>query len=208
MPLILIQEIIPGIRIALWKPEENVEELGSILGHTPLYTSIQTSCIAEKRKIEKLISRHLTNLLQGRECEIKYHNNGKPYLESPSEHISISHTQNCIAVAVSDRPVGIDVEKIAPKVLGLKKKFLNDAEIDAINPNNELIHTLLLWSAKESVFKRMNATGVDFKKDIHIENFIPKTSGVFTISESHSSTPHSYTVFYQTYPQYVLTICF
>ena len=39
MPLISIQEMIPGVRIALWKPEETPEELLSILGNTHLYES-------------------------------------------------------------------------------------------------------------------------------------------------------------------------
>ena len=189
MPLISIQEMIPGVRIALWKPEETPEELLSILGNTHLYESIMTSCETEKRKTEKLTTRILINLLQKGEAEIKYNDNGKPYLVSSSEYISVSHTQCCIAVAISSRPIGIDVERIATKVLALKEKFL-------------------MWSAKESIFKLMDATGVDFKKSIHIKKFIPEVSGLFVIGESHTQKHNFYTIFYKVYPQYVLTICF
>ena len=72
MPLISLQEMIPGVRIALWKPAETSEELLSILGNTHLYESIMTSCKTEKRKIEKLTTRILINLLQKGETEIKY----------------------------------------------------------------------------------------------------------------------------------------
>ncbi|WP_297931042.1 4'-phosphopantetheinyl transferase superfamily protein [uncultured Coprobacter sp.] len=208
MPLISIQEMIPGIRIALWKPAENSEELLSILGNAHLYESIITSCKTEKRKIEKLTTRILINLLQKKETEIEYNDNGKPYLVSSSEYVSVSHTRCCIAVAISSRPIGIDVERIATKVLSLKEKFLSVSEIQSIDSNNELIHTLLLWSAKESVFKLMDATGVDFRESIHIKDFIPEISGLFTVSESHTQKCDLYTVFYKVYPQYVLTICF
>ena len=97
--------MIPGVRIALWKPEETPEELLSILGNTHLYESIMTSCKTEKRKIEKLTTRILINLLQKGEAEMKYNDNGKPYLVSSSEYISVSHTQCCIAVAISSRPI-------------------------------------------------------------------------------------------------------
>ena len=90
MPLISIQEMIPGIRIALWKPAENSEELLSILGNAHLYESIITSCKTEKRKIEKLTTRILINLLQKEETEIEYNDNGKPYLVSSSEYVSVS----------------------------------------------------------------------------------------------------------------------
>lgn len=208
MPLITTQEIIPGIRIALWEPTESSDELLSILNNNTLYIPIIESCKTEKRKIEKLVSRYLLNLLQKKECKIHYNNNGKPYLDSSSQYISISHTQTCIAVAIANHPIGIDVEKIATKVLGLKKRFLSDTEIHAIDPNNELIHTLLLWSAKESVFKRIDATGIDFRKDIHIEKFTPTANGFFNTQVSYPQKQNSYTIFYTVFPQYVLTICF
>ena len=47
MPLISIQEMTPGVRIALWKPEETPEELISILGNTHLYESIMAPCKTE-----------------------------------------------------------------------------------------------------------------------------------------------------------------
>lgn len=150
----------------------------------------------------------MINLLQKKETEIEYNDNGKPYLVSSSEYVSVSHTRCCIAVAISSRPIGIDVERIATKVLALKEKFLSVSEIQSIDSNNELIHTLLLWSAKESVFKLMDATGVDFRESIHIKDFIPEISGLFTVSESHTQKCDLYTVFYKVYPQYVLTICF
>lgn len=206
MPLIPIQETIPGIKIALWKPEETSEELLSLLNDSR-YGKIAASYKTEKRKIEKLAARLLTNLLQEKETDILYDDNGSPYLPESSEYISISHTQNCIAVAISSHPVGIDVEQIAPKVLCLKEKFLNDQEIRSIDPDNELIHTLLLWSAKESVFKRMHSSGINFKEDIHIQNFIPGRNDFFKVRESHTPQQNTYRVFYKIYPRFVLTVC-
>lgn len=207
MPLISIQEIIPGIKVALWKPEESPEELLSLLNDSR-YKELATSCKTEKRKIEKLTSRLLTNLLQKKKTDILYAENGYPYLSESSEYISISHTHGCIAVAISPSPVGIDVEQIAPKVLHLKEKFLNDPEIRSIDPENELIHTLLLWSAKESVFKRMHSSGIDFKQDIHIQNFIPVKESSFKVRESHTPQQNIYQISYKVYPQFILTICF
>ena len=171
MPLISIQEMIPGVRIALWKPEETPEELLSILGNTHLYESIMTSCKTEKRKIEKLTTRILINLLQKGEAEMKYNDNGKPYLVSSSEYISVSHTQCCIAVAISSRPIGIDVERIATKVLALKEKFLSVSEISASTLANATLPKDL-YSRNETKFTSIG--------DASIIASMPSALSIFT----------------------------
>lgn len=47
--------------------------------------------------------------------EIKFEKgeHGKPYLKDyPNFHFNLSHTRNVITVAISDKPVGVDIEKV------------------------------------------------------------------------------------------------
>ena len=86
---------------------------------------------------------------------------GKPYLtDHPDIHFNISHCRKAIAVAVSDRPVGIDVESIRKFSDGLLDKTMNASEkagiLGADVPGLEFA---AFWTRKEAVFKLMG-TGI------------------------------------------------
>ena len=50
--------------------------------------------------------------------------NGKPFLSShPHIHFSIAHSNGCVACAVSDAPIGIDLERIRPISARIKKRM-------------------------------------------------------------------------------------
>ncbi len=67
---------------------------------------------------------------------------------------SLSHTQDAVAVAVSEKPVGVDLEctdrSIRP---GLAEKILTDEEKQQLPQQNENAYLLNMWCAKESLFK-------------------------------------------------------
>jgi len=54
---------------------------------------------------------------------------GKPHLKNyPNFHFNLSHTRNAIAVAIFDKPVGVDVEKIRNADLKIAKRFFAESE--------------------------------------------------------------------------------
>ena len=80
---------------------------------------------------------------------------GKPTLqEFPHIHFSLSHCKTGIAVAISDAPVGIDIERIGRMNDSLAHHVLNDAEYAQvmIADNPELEFTKF-WTMKEAVAK-------------------------------------------------------
>ena len=86
---------------------------------------------------------------------------GKPFLtDHPDIHFNISHCRNAIAVAVSDRPVGLDVESFRRFGDGLLDKTMNDFEraeiLESANPEETFA---AYWTRKEAVFKLMG-TGI------------------------------------------------
>ena len=86
---------------------------------------------------------------------------GKPFIADHKEiHFNISHCQRAIAVAVSDEPVGIDVESFRRFSNSLLDKTMNDsekAEILASESPEEIFAAY--WTRKEAVFKLMG-TGI------------------------------------------------
>ena len=70
-------------------------------------------------------------------------------------------------VAWSDHPVGADIERITPRILKLKHKFMNQNELhefDAGNPHD----VTLIWCAKEAIFKWYEKGELDFSEDMVI----------------------------------------
>lgn len=91
--------------------------------------------------------------------EICYEKNGKPYLKGYNNiYFSISHSHNIVVCAVSDREVGIDMERIRKTDYKATKFFVNDAE----NITRE--EYFLLWTKKEAKLKQ-KGSGI-FKEDL------------------------------------------
>ena len=88
-----------------------------------------------------------------------YNKYGAPYLEN-GPYFSISHCKQGIAVAVSETPIGIDIETIRPFNEGLMRKTMNSEEqthiLSSLNPEIEFIR---LWTQKEAYVK-MQGTGI------------------------------------------------
>ena len=86
---------------------------------------------------------------------------GKPYLAGHSDiFFNISHCPKAIAVAVSDRPVGIDVESFRSFGDGLLEKTMNGSEKAEILASGNPQETFAMyWTRKEAVFKLMG-TGI------------------------------------------------
>ena len=88
-----------------------------------------------------------------------YNQYGAPYLEN-GPYFSISHCKQGIAVAVSDLPIGIDIEGLRRVDEALVRKTMNMEEQSQIamsqNPEVEFIR---LWTRKEAYVK-MLGTGI------------------------------------------------
>ena len=91
--------------------------------------------------------------------EFVYNEHGAPYLVV-GPYFSISHCKQGIAVAVSETPIGIDIETIRPLNEGLVRKTMNDVEqthiFSSSHPETEFI---CLWTQKEAYVK-MQGTGI------------------------------------------------
>lgn len=83
---------------------------------------------------------------------------GKPFLKNfPDIFFSMSHTKKSVLCAVSDVPVGADIQDIRPLRIGIGKKFLTANEfqnVAQITDENERNRQLCrIWCIKESYGK-------------------------------------------------------
>lgn len=88
-----------------------------------------------------------------------YNDYGAPYIEG-GPHFSISHCKRGIAVAVSENPIGIDIEVIRTFSPDLMRKTMNEDEQLRITssaiPEVEFIR---FWTQKEALLK-LQGTGI------------------------------------------------
>ncbi|MCL1938094.1 MAG: 4'-phosphopantetheinyl transferase superfamily protein [Candidatus Azobacteroides sp.] len=183
------------------------EELLTQLERKEWYESVLQG-MNENRKREWLSVRVLLKKLTGEEKLILYTDSGKPYLADHSFHLSLSHTKGYAAVILDrEKPVAIDVEYISPRVEKVKTRFVNEAENAALSSDNPLIHLLLYWSAKESLFKLLDENKLEFKTQLHIHPFEPVMNqwATFTAHETYSPSQSTFTIHYRVEKNYVLT---
>ncbi|MBK5720718.1 4'-phosphopantetheinyl transferase superfamily protein [Dysgonomonas sp. Marseille-P4677] len=200
--LYIKKNITPSTLIGIWQIEESREALLSGLSNHEWIENIHT-IKSESRVLEILAARLLIKELVGEERQVYYTTSGKPHLTDQSHYISVSHTKKFVAVAINKlKPVGLDIEQISEKIRRVQSRVIGADEY--IDPNNELIHLLLHWSAKEAMFKFLDSDSIDFRKHLFVENFVPKKEGQFFTSESRTESRHQFEAYYNVDKDFVM----
>lgn len=102
---------------------------------------------------------------------ILYYKNKKPYL-SNNYFISISHKAQILIICLNQKnQIGIDIEKIDPKIKKIKSKFCNQEEITNLNENVSIDIITKYWCAKEATFKCLDIQENIFLTDITVNLF-------------------------------------
>ena len=90
-----------------------------------------------------------------------YNEHGKPYLkEHPDIHFSISHCKEAVGCFVSNRPCGLDIERIRTAKPDLVRHTMSPEEAESIFSNAfpDVAFTRI-WTQKEAVLK-LKGTGI------------------------------------------------
>ncbi|MBN9385382.1 MAG: 4'-phosphopantetheinyl transferase superfamily protein [Chitinophagaceae bacterium] len=110
----------------------------------------------------------------------------QPFLASEKYHFSISHCGEYAAAIVSGASrVGVDIERITPRIEAVAQKFLTEDEAHYFNDEYALFleqwglrgrmhqeFLTLIWSAKEAIFKWYGRGEMDFKQHMQLEGNI------------------------------------
>ena len=123
--------------------------------------------------------------------EFGYTAQGKPFLLArPDIHFSISHTKNAILVAISDAPIGVDIEAFRSPSAALIARTMNATEQAAIataaasaatpsglleSPGTPEALFSAIWTRKEAVLK-LRGTGIEGD----LKHVLSGTEAIFT----------------------------
>ena len=109
---------------------------------------------------------------------INYLPSGKPFIDG--YHISISHTKGYVGVSLSENPTAIDLEYPSSRVEPLVHRFVSEAEMSMVDPEHKALSYLLIWSAKEALYKLYDQPGVIFNQDLYVQGLSLAGQGSMT----------------------------
>lgn len=206
MPLYLKKVLDNEATIGVWHITETEEELIG-LSSTPSDEMEEISYIAnESMRKQRLAVRALLCQLFDEKVYLSHHDNGKPYLENMVTNISITHTNEYVAVILHDEEdVGIDVESLDRDFSVVEKKALSEDEIEDLDEDKKNEQLAIYWCAKEAIFKRVSAYNVDFAEQIEVERFRPKGEGELEATFIHKDGyEEEFELEYMTFERHVL----
>ena len=165
MPQIPIEHT-KRIHLYIWHIKESTEQLKNMLqDEKAVETQKFVSINHQKQFLAKQILFERYDLSE----KVEYLPNGKPVCKN-GRYISISHSGEYVVVAVSQEPVGIDIERKNPKLHRIASRFRHPDDVlpKAVDNLEQLQY---LWTAKESIYKLAGMTGLSFKEDIRLTDF-------------------------------------
>ena len=149
-----------------------------------------------KQRHAYLVSHGLKRLLlaerlgcEPSELTFKATDKGKPFVDYPTGidpqktwHFNLSHTEDQVAVALSQQPVGIDVENTSRRLpdLDLAKRYFSSEEYDrlvACEPAQRGLLFLKHWTLKEAYLKA-EGWGLSTRMDAFMFNFTDPTDRI------------------------------
>ena len=140
--------------------------------------------------LKVLLSQHTT--LPISEIKLSYDTNKKPHLAShPTLFFNLAHSKDYAIIALSNRPIGVDIEYINAHddALNNLSSIFNEAEIAYISTSEQKHRAFYtLWTRKEALVK---ALGKGIDDDF---NKIPSTHGLHRVAASLLGSTESWSV--------------
>jgi phosphopantetheinyl transferase len=160
--------------VKIWHIEESYDDL---LKPLDLKTNSKARVLGMKSELHQrgfLSVRHLLREFGYTDQDLFYDAMGKPHLKD-GKYISITHSFEFSGVIVSDKPVGIDIEKQRPKIARIAQKFIGYEE-DYLDPKKSsyVKELTVIWAIKESLYKLFATPGMLFKSHFLVIPFLLK----------------------------------
>ncbi|MDB2442653.1 4'-phosphopantetheinyl transferase superfamily protein [Flavobacteriales bacterium] len=121
----------------------------------------------EKRKVEFLACRLALKTIFSNKLILQHLNSGKPFIDE-APHISISHSNNYIAIVFGKENIGLDIELPQEKMQSIISRVLSADENNFFLKNPSAILACKLWGIKEATLKYIGDKKLSFRQDIKI----------------------------------------
>ena len=119
----------------------------------------------ECRRNEHLAWRRVVRRELGRGVAISYNEVGAPVVDTPETHISVAHGAGCVAVAISDQRVGIDIETTERDFTRASSRYMTEREAQLSTAE---WWPAAVWTAKEALYKLLGRRGVELRSELQL----------------------------------------
>ena len=153
-------------KIIIWKITEDEDTLLSLL-NAPEVARISTKYKNLRRRKQYIATQLVLNQMGLYDCLVK-DENGKPHIKDATDFISISHDTDYVAIIVSSKACGIDLQHVSEKTLRIRHKFLSLDDSSAPERKYDIDYLSIIWGIKEAIYKINGEPMVYFKEHIRI----------------------------------------
>lgn len=170
MPLFQINTIESHTVVYVWKISESFNELFRTVVLKDVSLARVENMKAESHQKGFLAVRKLLSEAGYDDFDLYYDEFGKPHLKD-GKNISISHSHDFSAIAISEVNLGIDLEILKDKTLKLAPRYMDVSHLENVEGDEKLRKATVVWGIKESIFKIKNEPGISFKDHIFENEF-------------------------------------
>ena len=156
-------------KVFIWKIEESLYELRTTIDLNE-YSKKRIDNMKSESHIKGFLAvRKLLEVAGITDYDLFYTKDGKPHLKD-GRIITISHSFDFSAIAISKSEIGIDIEKNRDKIQRISSKFIG-SENNYLCKEKLTEQLTVIWGAKESLFKIHPDGGLLFIEHLPIEKF-------------------------------------
>ena len=201
MPLESTIKVDKKTTLYIWEVREELAVLEEETPLTPEQKESYNAISNERAKKNFLATRLLLTQLGHAPNSLHYNAYGKPFLKG-KDFISISHSFDKVAVIISNRGVGVDIEKKRDKIVRIAPKYTQwDYRTAAFSFENIVQKLTMIWCAKEVGFKVHGNPALTLN-DIKVRDFFPTDTRTEIKVEKTV-----YEVFFHFISDFVLSYC-
>lgn len=166
--------------ITLNEGDIEVRAVDATAEESPLLThedqQFLATLIAPSRRRQWSTARTILREKLGHEASLRYTSRGALLLDNPigtTTHLSISHTPEWVAVMLSSKRCGVDIESCGRNFSRISQRYISLEERERLSQRAGEDFEALVWCTKEALYKYGGREGLDFTRDIIITEIDP-----------------------------------
>lgn len=176
MPLHKVIYLSNNTKIYLWKITEDFDALFSQVSLKDSSLARLESMKSESHQKGFLAVRMLLQHNDYNDFDLYYDAFGKPHIKPQGcsikdVEVSISHSHDFSAIAISEQKVGLDLEQIKEKTLRIAPRYMDISHLKGLSEDEKIQKATVVWGIKESIFKIKNEKGISFPDHIFEDDF-------------------------------------
>lgn len=154
--------------LGVWDITESIEDMRDQLQVDEI-PSIKNELRLRQYLGSRILLQEMLRELKVENVRLHKMDSGQPYLSIPQWNVSISHADRFAAIALSPQRIGIDIEKLSPRIKRIQNKFMNKEELACLKDEEDLNWMHVVWSAKEALFKYHPGRDFDFRTHLLVK---------------------------------------